>query len=159
MTDVLFSVGALLIDAITAAAQDALPYVLVKDGFVEPSGPGDVLMVGYDDDGAPAITMRHDFVTTGSDGAISEVADLVCTAASWIGNLDDQKTPRDAVFAIATAVANLCRIRGGTDPAFGVERALWTVCGSETESQFDQYAGPGGRVATLKFRIRYEARP
>ena len=51
MTDVLFSVGALLIDAITAAAQDALPYVLVKDGFVEPSGPGDVLMVGYDDDG------------------------------------------------------------------------------------------------------------
>ena len=66
---------------------------------------------------------------------------------------------RDAVFAIATAVANLCRIRGGTDPAFGVERALWTVCGSETESQFDQYAGPGGRVATLKFRIRYEARP
>jgi|JI10StandDraft_1071094.scaffolds.fasta_scaffold25900_2 hypothetical protein len=159
MTDVLFSVGAQLIDAITAAAQDALPYVLVKDGFVEPTGPGDILMVGYDDDGAPSITMRHDFVTTGSDGAISEVGDIICTAASWIGNPDDQKTPRDAVFAIAAAIANLCRIRGGTDPAFGVERALWTVCGSENESQFDQYHGAGGRVATLKFRIRYEARP
>ena len=43
---VLFSVGAQLIDAITAAAQDALPYVLVKDGFVAPTGPGDILMVG-----------------------------------------------------------------------------------------------------------------
>lgn len=159
MTDVLFSVGAKLIDAITAAAQDALPYVLVKDGFVAPTGPGDILMVGYDDDGAPAITMRHDFVNGNLDGIIEEEADIICTAASWIGNPDDQKTPRDAVFAIATAIANLCRIRGGTDPAFGVERALWTLCGSDNESQFDQYGADGGRVATLKFRIRYKARP
>lgn len=159
MTDVLFSVGAQLIDAITAAAQDALPYVLVKDGFVAPTGPGDILMVGYDDDGAPSITMRHDFVNGNLDGIIEEEADIICTAASWIGNPDDQKTPRDAVFAIATTIANLCRIRGGTDPAFGVERALWTLCGSDNESQFDQYGADGGRVATLKFRIRYKARP
>lgn len=159
MADVLFSVGAQLIDAITAAAQDALPYVLVKDGFVAPTGPGDILMVGYDDDGAPAITMRHDFVNGNLDGIIEEEADIICTAASWIGNPDDQKTPRDAVFAIATAIANLCRIRGGTDPAFGVERALWTLCGSDNESQFDQYGADGGRVATLKFRIHYKARP
>lgn len=159
MTDVLFSVGAQLIDAITAAAQDALPYVLVKDGFVAPTGPGDILMIGYDDDGAPAITMRHDFVNGNLDGIIEEEADIICTAASWIGNPDDQKTPRDAVFAIATTIANLCRIRGGTDPAFGVERAMWTLCGSESESQFDQWGADGGRVATLKFRIHYKARP
>lgn len=159
MTDVLFSVGAQLIDAITAAAQDALPYVLVKDGFVAPTGPGDILMVGYDDDGAPSITMRHDFVNGNLDGIIEEEADIICTAASWIGNPDDQKTPRDAVFAIATTIANLCRIRGGTDPAFGVERAMWTLCGSESESQFDQWGADGGRVATLKFRIHYKARP
>ena len=159
MTDVLFSVGAQLIDAITAAAQDALPYVLVKDGFVAPTGPGDILMVGYDDDGAPSITMRHDFVNGNLDGIIEEEADIICTAASWIGNPDDQKTPRDAVFAIATTIANLCRIRGGTDPAFGVERSLWTLCGSDNESQFDQYGADGGRVETLKFRIRYKARP
>ena len=116
-------------------------------------------MVGYDDDGAPSITMRHDFVNGNLDGIIEEEADIICTAASWIGNPDDQKTPRDAVFAIATTIANLCRIRGGTDPAFGVERALWTLCGSDNESQFDQYGADGGRVATLKFRIRYTARP
>lgn len=154
----LFSVGAQLIDAITAAAQDALGDVYVTDGFAEPVGPGDQLMIGYDDDGGPSISMRHDFATTGSDGAIDEVGDITCTAASWIGNPQDQKTPRDAVFDIAASVASLCRIRGGTDPAFGVTEALWTICGSENEAQFDQYAGPSGRVATLKFRIRYEAR-
>lgn len=156
---VLFSVGAQLIDAITAAAQDALPDVLVTDGFAEPPGPGAQLMIGYDDDDGPSIAMRHDFVNGNLDGGIQEQADITCTAAAWIGNPQDQKTPRDAVFDIADAVAALCRINGRTDPAFGVTRALWTICGSENESRFDQWAGPAGRVATLKFRIRYEARP
>lgn len=159
MSEILFSVGAQLIDAITLAAQDALPNAQVTDGFAEPVGPGDQLMIGYDDDGGPSIAMRHDFVNGNLDGTIDETGDITCTAASWIGNPQDQKTPRDAVFDIASTVAKLCRINGYTDPAFGVTQALWTICGSENESHFDQWAGPAGRVATLKFRIRYQARP
>ena len=155
-----FSVAPDLIEAIVAYAQDALPYVNVSDGFTVTSDAGDTLMIGVDDpnvDGAQfSVEGERDFVNGGLDGIIAETGEIICAATSWIGD-DDQATPRRRVFDIADKVADLCATRGATDPAFGVERALWTVAGRR--HQLLQIAGDGGRAALLIFRIYYEARP
>lgn len=156
-----FSVAPDLIDAIVAAAQDAMPNVVVSDGFATTSDPGAVLMVGvedpFSDTDEPAVDSEADFATTGRDGIRQESGEIVCAAYAWTGDPDDQKTPRVAVYDVADEVEALCRIQGGTDPAFGVERALWTKCG--TRGQLRQLAGESGRAALLIFRIYYEGRP
>ncbi len=158
----MFSVAPELIDAIVAAAQDALPYVTVSDGFAASSSAADTLMIGVDDpnvDGAQyGVDSEHDFVNGNLDGMIEEKGTIVCAAMSWVGDLNGAKTVRDRVYAIANSVAELCRIRGGTDPAFGVERAMWTVCG-KGGTQLLQWPGDRGVAALLIFRIYYEGRP
>lgn len=156
-----FSVAPDLIEAIVAYAQDALPYVNVSDGFTVSSDAGDTLMIGVDDpnvDGAQfSAETEKDFATTGLDGSHEETGEIVCAATAWVGDLKGARTVRDRVYAIADAVDDLCRIRGSVDPAFGVDCALWTRCGSRT--QLLQLTGDGGVAAILIFRIQFTARP
>lgn len=156
-----FSAVPELIDAIVAAAADALPDVNVSDAWYLGEDPGDVLMIGtMDADFEVSQTSAEaskDFATTGLDGTQHETGEIACVAISWTGDPQDQKTPRDNVYAIANAVDQLCRVRGGTDPAFGVPYVLWTRCGAS--SQLLQPPGDGGRIAFLLFRIYFEARP
>lgn len=144
-----------LINAIKAAAGDALPDAIVEDGLPVTSDPSDYLAIGYRDDG-PAVESTKDFVNGNLDGTIREEGRIWCTAAAWIGETD-YATVRARVYAIGDAVAELCRIRGGTDPAFGVTRALWTMAGAD--QKLDVFPGSMGCAALLQFSIDYEARP
>lgn len=156
-----FSAVPALIDAIVAAAADALTDVYVSDGYAASSTKADVLMIGVDDpdiDGAQfTAETEKDFATTGLDGSHHETGEIMCLAMAAVGDRNGQKTVRDRVYAIADAVDSLCRIRGGSDPAFGVPYVLWTRCGSRTQLQ--QIPGDRGRGAMLLFRIYFEARP
>lgn len=155
-----FSVAPDLIEAIVAYAKDALPHIVVSDGFAVTSDNSETLMIGVDDpnvDGAQfSVEGERDFVNGGLDGIIAETGEIVCAATAWIGD-DDPLTPRRRVYDIADKIAELCAIRGATDPAFGVEKALWTVAGRR--HQLLQMAGDGGCAAILIFRIYYEGRP
>lgn len=150
-----YSVVPDLVEAIVSAAQDALPDVTVTDTRPVTLDPGDYLAVCFNDF-APAVTTQRDFATTGRDGSIDEVGEIWCTAAAMVGD-DDPATARRRVYDIAAAVDQLCRIRGGTDPAFGVERALWTRMGDQ--GQYDPIPGTTGSAGILTFSIHYEARP
>lgn len=158
----MFSVAPQLIDAIVVAARDAMPYVHVSDGFAASSDVADTLMIGVDDpnvDGAQyGVDSERDLVNGGLDGMVAETGTIVCAAMSWVGDLNGAKTVRDRVYGIADQLAELCRIHGGTDPAFGVERAMWTVCG-RGGTQLLQWPGDRGVAALLIFRIYYEGRP
>jgi hypothetical protein len=79
------------------------------------------------------------------------VGEIQLVALSWNGDMD-QKAARDAVYATAGAVANLCR----TTPTLGVSGVLWTGYGSRSElhqNQTDQAA-----VAQLTFRVSFRGR-
>lgn len=158
-----FSVANDLITNITAAAQAATgPGVYVTDGFFVSSDGSDVLMIGVPDfDGGDgnAVSGEIDFATTGIDGSHHETGSIQCVAVSWNGDAPEVGVPtaRAAVWAIAETMDTLCRVQGGTDPAFGVERALWTRLGAGFD--FDQLPMELGNAAILKFRIYYEGRP
>ncbi len=155
-----FSAVPELTDALLTEFTASLPEVLVADGFGVTSGVGDMLMVGFDDsdlnEQQTAADANKDFATTGLDGSHEEQGRISCLAVSWTGDPQDQQGPRDAVYAIANTVDELCRIKGGRDPAFGVPYVLWTKCGER--SQLRQMSGDAGRAAFLSFTIYYEAR-
>ena len=157
-----FSVANDLILGIIAAAQEEFgPGVYVTDGFFVSTDGSDVLMVGVPDfDGGDgnAASGEIDFATTGIDGSHDERGTIQCVAVSWNGDDPEVGVPtaRQAVWDIANTVEQLCRIQGGTDPAFGVERALWTRFAG---FDFDQLPMDLGNAAILKFRIYYEGRP
>lgn len=154
----MFSVGHELITAIVKAAQDTLgPDVVVSDGFHLAKDLSTTLMIGVDDinGSGSAIDGARDFATTGLDGTSQEEASILCASVAYDGN-GVQENARQAVYDLANDVESLCRIRGGTDPAFGVTQAMWTHMGRS----FTLYQPPSdmGAVAILLFRIYYEAR-
>lgn len=153
------SVVPALIDALVAAANESadLVDVDVYDGFGVSGDIGDFLMIGVDDpdrtDNASSASSEQDWHDAGIDGERDEIGDVTCAALSWNGDGSDagQKTARDAVFAIAEALAAACR----ANPSLGVDSLLWTSYGTTTDLQQGQDAN--GAVALLIFRIHFQA--
>jgi hypothetical protein len=146
-----------LIDALYEQATNALPDVLVKDGFGVTDDPGDVLMIGVDDPDSPSnassASAEQAWPHTGIDLDRDETGYITCAATSWNGDGEaGQKAARDAVFAIADAVAALCR----ANPSLGVDGLLWTSYGTQADLQQGQDSN--GAIALLTFRIDYQAR-
>lgn len=154
-----------LIDAVVAQAGDALPDLLVLDGFgIPPSSSPDTgstaafLMVGAEDPNDVGASLAANAEEVPGPYATTrprdETGEIVLVALSWNGNMD-QKAARDAVYETAGAVADLCRNDHNT-PHLGVTGLLWTGYGSRSElsqNQTDQAA-----VAQLVFRISFRAR-
>ena len=154
-----------LIDALVSQAGTALNGLLVLDGFGTPpdSAPdtgstADFLMVGAEDpnDTGASLAASTEEVPGpfGTNRPRDEVGEIVLVALSWNGDMD-QKAARDAVYASAAAVADLCRLDRNT-PHLGVTGLLWTGYGSRSElhqNQTDQAA-----IAQLTFRISFRAR-
>lgn len=105
------SVVPALLDAIRTAATTALPNVLVMDGKGVTEDPGDYLMVGIQDPEADvpvAATTSEAQQAFGSTKPRRESGSVYLTAESWNGD-GDMKAARDAVYAIAAALADALR--------------------------------------------------
>lgn len=155
-----FSAADALILAIKAQAEadDSLEGVHISDGFFVADDLGDVLMIGVSDvdgEGGNAIEGSRDWANTGIDGIQHEESSIQCVVTSLNGD-GDQALARASVWAIGTAVADLCNVYGKTDPAFGLDYVLWTQMGKQFS--VDLIQADVGAVAVLKFRIYYEAR-
>lgn len=158
------SVVPALIDALVAQAQAALPNLLVLDGFGMPpsaadntGSAGDCLMVGAEspDDTGLSLAASTDESPGpfGTNRPRDESGEITMVALSWNGD-KDTKAARDAVYATAAAVANLCRT--STNGNLGVTGVWQLGYGSRSElaqDQTDQAA-----VAQLTFRISFRAR-
>lgn len=154
-----------LIDALVAQTEAAAPDLFVLDGFGMPPSnadntgdTSDFLMVGVEDPDDSGFTLSANTEEVPGPYATTrprdETGEIVLTALSWNGD-KDQKAARDAVYATAATVANLCRNDHNT-PHLGVTGLLWTGYGSRSElsqNQTDQAA-----VAQLVFRISFRAR-
>lgn len=150
------SVVPALIDALVTQCTTALTGVAnVYDGTGVTDQPGDWLMVGVEDPDTDAeSTAATTFEAPGPFGTNrprDETGEVVLLAHSWNGD-GNAKTARDAVYAVAAAVANLCR----TTPALGVSGVLWTGYGATT--QLVQNQDSNGARAYLVFRISFRAR-
>lgn len=149
------SVVPALIDALVTQATAALPTATVFDGTGVTNQPGDYLMVGVEDPDSDAESTAA--TTSEVPGPIAttrprdETGEVVLLAHSWNGD-GNAKTARDAVYALAAAVANLCR----ATPGLGVTGLLWTGYGSAT--QLVQNQDSNGARAYLVFRISFRAR-
>ena len=147
-----------LIDAlVTTARANAPTGVTVYDGFGVSQDPGDFLMIGVDDpnraDAASSASSRQDWANANYTSR-EEEGDVTCAALSWNGDSGDagQKAARDAVYAIAGALAGSLR----ADPSLGVDGVLWTSFGTSTDLQQNQ--DKKGSLALLVFQIHFLAR-
>src|SRR5690349_14077392 len=106
-----------LIDALVSQAAAALPNVHVSDGAPVTDATGDFLMVGADSldqavNSATATQVPGPFGTGRPRDESGEV-NLIAYSSNGDGN---QKTARDAVYALSEAVAVMCR----ANPSLGV---------------------------------------
>lgn len=147
------SVFPALVDALFTQATAALPAVLVLDGEGATDDPGDFLMIGSNSSsGDGEVTSgesRQEVRATG--GIREERGEVNCLALSWNGE-GNQKTARDSAFAIAEAVATLCR----TTPDLGVANVVWTSYGTQTTPL--QIQSKDGAVCVVEFAVAYVAR-
>jgi len=150
-----FSIVPDLVEAIVAAAKNALPMVTVTDGQPTTLEPADYLAICFND-GGPAVQSSMDPVNNIGDGIINETGTIWCLAFSWIGD-DDAATARRRAYQTVDGLSALCLAQGATDPAFGVERGMWVVCG-QGDVELDLFPG-NGWYAGLKFPLYYEGRP
>lgn len=154
-----FSAVPALIPAIVDAAAAALPDVWVADGLAVTDNPGTSLMIGvtdpFSDEPQDAAETEKDFATPGLDGSHDESGEITCAVVSWSGDREMGPT-RDDAYSVADVVDELCRIKGGTDPAFGVDCVLWTRMGSRAQLWYMD--GEEGVAAVLIFRIYFQAR-
>lgn len=149
-----------LIDALAtrASAAAALSGVTVCDGYGVTDTSADLLLIGVEDpdiEGAAfSADVTQQWATVGTGAAADETGSVTCAAVSWNGNSGNagQKAARDAVFAIAAAVSQLCK----DSPSLGVAELLWTRFGSQL--QLMQNQDEQGSIATLVFRINFHAR-
>jgi len=145
-----------LIDAMVSAARasSALAGVTVYDGPGISDDPGDFLMIGVDDPDEHRRTHAAEASQTWANRTDrDESGDITCAAVSSNGDAD-QKAARDAVYAMARGLADLCR--PPNDPSFGVAGVLWTSYG--TQSFLSQAQDSRGAGAQLIFTIHYRAR-
>lgn len=151
------SVVPALIDALVTAATAALPVVRVYDGYGTSSDPTDSLMIGVDDPfskaRADSSSASQSAATLGTARSRDELGTIRCAAVATNGNAD-QKAARDAVYAIATAVENLCR--GAANPAFGVAGVRMVAFGTSSTLYQDQT--DLGAEAALIFDVAFAAR-
>ena len=148
------SVVPALIDALKAAAVSALPNALVLDGVGVTDDPGDYLMIGTDDPDSPdeseAASVTQTQMAFGSTRPRREQG-VIHLAARSIDGSANQKTARDAVYAIHEALATALR----TTNDLGVTGVLSLGNGSNlrlTQNQ-DNY----GARATLLYDIAFDA--
>lgn len=146
-----------VIDALFTAATTALPNVSVYDGFGVSDQAGDFLMIGVEDpdDNASAASSdaQQSAATMGTPRSRDEVGTVTCAALSSNGD-GNQKAARDAVFAISTAIANLCR----TDPTLGITGYQLLVADYGTDQRLMQNQYEDGADAVLIFAVRFRAR-
>lgn len=147
-----------VIDALFTQCGQALPNVTVSDGFGVTDSAGEFLFIGVespdDEDSSTSAESSQQAATFGTDRPRQEDGTITCAALSSNGNTNGQKAARDAVFALAKSVADLCR----ADPALGVTgyRSLVTDYGTTqrlTQNQYDN-----GVDAILTFTVRFRAR-
>lgn len=146
-----------IIDALYAAAVEALPDALVTDGFGLSDDPNqDVLMIGVDDADAPggaaSVDSDQASTTAGTTRPREETGHINCVAFSLDGG-GDQKAARDAAYATFGAVETLLR----NDPRIGLTAPALLVAeigGHRLEQdQFTQGAG-----AWIPFTVKFQAR-
>lgn len=149
------SVVPALIDALVATAQSALPSALVIDGPGVTDNPGDYLMVGWEDPDAfdsesEAASVAQQQMAFGSTRPRRE-AGVIRMAARSISGDGNQKTARDAVYAMHEALASALR----TTNDLGVTGVLSLSNGESLRLEQDQTGS--GAVATLLYDIAFEA--
>lgn len=148
------SVVPALIDALVAQATSAVTGATVYDGIGVSEEEGDYLMIGVDDpegpDWARSASVARDWETVGLQNDIDEEGDIACAALSWNGD-GNAKAARDAVYAIAEALAGVCR----TNPTLGIPRLLWVLYGGQSDLQ--QVQNQHGALARLEFQIHFRA--
>lgn len=144
----------LVIDQLVERCTNALPDVLVFDGFGLTEDPGDFLMIGVDDpdtqDSAYAADADQEWANANYT-ARDESGTITCAALSWNGD-GNQKAARDAVYSMTAAVEDVLR----AEPAMGIPVLLWSSFG--TSQQLSQARDPQGAAAWLIFRIYFRAR-
>lgn len=147
-----------IIDALVSLADAALPdTVTVYDGFGVSDQAGDFLMVGVEDpdrnDAASSADTSQSAATMGTPRNRNETGTVTCAALSSNGD-GDQKAARDAVFAIAAAVASACR----ANPSLGLTgyQSLVAEYGSDQRLMQNQFED--GAEAVLIFAVRFRAR-
>jgi hypothetical protein len=143
-----------LIDALVTQARAALPTVNVTDGVGVTEDPGDFLMVGVDDpsltDSLEAAEVTQDQMAFGSTRPRRESGAVHMAARSIAGD-GNQKTARDAVYAIQEALATVLR----TTNDAGVTGVM--KLGNGSNLRLLQNQGPYGAVATLLYDIAFDA--
>lgn len=146
-----------IIDALVAAATSALPGVTVTDGQGVTGNTNAVLMIGVNSPDitvpATAANSQQAPATYSTNRTRDETGDVYCTAVAWNGN-NDQKQARDDAFALAEAVADLCR----TNPSLGLSAGGYVVCGYGGTGQLDQDQDDSGATASLVFSVAFRAR-
>lgn len=145
-----------IIDALFAAATAALPNVTVSDGTGVTDQVGDFLMIGVDDPdqqgASSSAESDQSAATLGTTRPRDETGTVTCAALSSNGD-GDQKRARDAAFAMAAAVATICR----TDPSLALAyTSLVTDYGTGQRLMQNQYED--GVEAILVFSVRFRAR-
>jgi hypothetical protein len=146
-----------VIDALFAQAATSLPGVTVSDGTGVTDAVGDFLMIGVespdDTDATSAAESGQQAATFGTDRPRQEDGTVTCAALSSNGD-GDQKAARDAVFAMATAVAGLCR----ADPSLGITGYPMLVTDYGLSQRLMQNQYEDGVEAILMFSVRFRAR-
>lgn len=146
-----------IIDALVEQCSTALSGATVYDGFGVSDQAGDFLMVGVDDPNQPDAASSADSsqspATLGTDRSRDETGSITCAALSSNGN-SDQKAARDAVFAIAAGVADLCR----ANPSLGITGYPLLVTGYGDDQRLIQNQYEDGADAILIFTVRFRAR-
>jgi hypothetical protein len=149
------SVVPALIDALVTQCTSALTGVTVTDGYGVSGNTGDFLMIGVDDPESEGAANSADVQQTpgpfGTNRPRDEQGEIACIASSWAGGTN-QKTVRDAAYAITSGVENLLR----SSPSLGVSGCLWTGFGAS--SQLLQQQFKDGSSASVVFRISFRAR-
>ncbi len=146
------SVVPALLDALFTLSTAALPNIVVTDGPGITSDPGDFLMVGIQDPDADvplAAVSEEDQMAWGTARPRQETGSVHLCAYSWNGD-GDQKAARDAVYAIAAAVAN------GVRPDNLAVTGLMKV-GYGTSTTFRQGQSEIGAGALLMFSVDFMA--
>lgn len=140
-----------LIDALFAASTTALPDVTVTDGLTFEWNTGDYLMIGVDDPDGLKVQAGNGEQEQVTNNDRDESGDLTCAALAANGQAD-QKSARDAVFAIMTAIEGL--LRAGSVAVPGVK--FWQL--DLASFAYSQNIPNLGTSALLAFRIHYVAR-
>lgn len=155
------SVVPLLIDALVARCQDALPStVAVYDGMGVSDDPSDYVMIGVEDpfrDTESASESKQEWFEAGVGAKRSETGTILCAALAWTGDTN-VKVARERVYDTANAIAAMLRAGEPDNPrdfSLGLDGLLWTSYG--TNSRLHQGQTDDGCFALVMFEIYFEA--